>query len=329
MRIGFAIARASALTPTWTTVHLAAAALARGHHVVFIEPWDFEVSGGALRARCHEFAPGEVPRHDNEELVDRMQRRRARRSLTDVGSLDMLLLRCSRVTEAVLAFASMAQAMGVRVVNPPAALVACGHKAWLAGVAGAAVPPTLVTRNRGAAHVFYEELEGEVVVKPAQSSGGRRVTLVRQYCPDRLDAAFDLASQVNDGYVVVQGHAPGGEAGEKRLVWLDGKILGGYLRRRAPGEFRHNLKQGGLAEAVDITDEDRAVAQTVSPALIGLGVRLAGLDVIGNSLIEVNTRNPGGAYHVDRLTGSRLADTIISRLEQPTIEADSWDPPVR
>jgi glutathione synthase len=133
--------------------------------------------------------------------------------------------------------------------------------------------------------------------------------------------------------VVVQAYLPDAEAGEKRLVWLDGEVLGGYLRRRAPGDFRHNLKRGGVAEPVTITPEERQTVGRITPDLISAGIRLAGLDLIGGQVTEVNALNPGGAFHTDRLTGSRLSETIISQLVASPLpvrssESSPWVHPV-
>jgi hypothetical protein len=46
--------------------------------------------------------------------------------------------------------------------------------------------------------------------------------------------------------------------------------------------------------------------------------------VIGDHLIEVNALNPGGAYHADRLTGSRLGALILDRLTRPTENPQPW-----
>jgi len=315
VRLGFAITRASSVHSTWTTLHLARAALARGHRVRFIEPWDFEVDPrGQLVARAHTF---DEPQISADEMAEALTRRTAGRRFVDVTQLDVLMLRVAPLTTSVITFAQLAAARGLCVVNDPHGVVAVSHKAWLASIADLPTPATLVTRSRGAAHVFAEQRRNGVVVKPARGSGGRAVSLVRRGDALALDHAFDEARQRGDGYVVVQSYLSAAAHGEKRLVWLDGQLLGGYLRRRAPGEFRHNLKRGGIAEAAEITDTDQAIAARLSPHLLRVGVRLAGLDVIGEHVIEVNALNPGGAYHVDRLTGSNLADVIITRIESP------------
>lgn len=311
MKVAFAITRAASVDATWTTVHLAVAALARGWQVRFVEPWDFEIDPrGALIARAHAFdAP--TPAH---EVAMALSTRGAARRFIDVSRMDLLLLRASPLNPSLLSFAMMAQRQGVRVVNDPGGCLLVSHKGWLASLPGVPTPPTLVTRSRAAAQLFYERLRGSVVLKPARGSGGRGVALVSRRQPPELDEAFDQAARSGDGYVVVQSYLPEAEAGEKRLVWLDGEVLGGYLRQRAEGEFRHNLKRGGHAEPTVVTDEERAIVARLSPFLVRAGVRLAGLDVIGHHLVEVNALNPGGAFHTDRLSGTHLADVILSRL---------------
>jgi glutathione synthase len=317
VKLGIAITRAASVDATWTTLHLARAALRRGWQVRFIEPWDFEVDRcGQPIARSYAFEPGfQTP--GAEALADALANRTAVRRFVNLGTLDLLLLRAAPLDEALLTFARVAQERGVRVVNDPAGLVGASHKGWLAAHPELPIPPGVVTRSRASAHLFYAEQPDGVVVKPARGSGGRAVSRVAARRDEAMDAAFDEAGAVGDGYVVVQRYLPAAEAGEKRLVWVDGEILGGYLRRRAEGEFRHNLKRGGLAEATELTETDLALGARLVAPLRRAGIRIAGLDVIGEHLIEVNALNPGGAFHTDRLSGTNLADAILDRLAVP------------
>ncbi len=326
VRIAFAITRAASIDETWTTVHLARAALERGFGVRFIEPWDFEIDArGRVIARAHAYdSPA-----SGEAIGQGLSRRRAPRRYVDLEKVDMLLMRAAPLDLGVLAFAELAKERGVRVVNDPAGLMRVTHKAWLASLpADVPRPPAVVTRSRATAHLFANGQPDGVVVKPARGSGGRAVSLVDRGDDVALDEAFDLARDRGDRYVVVQSYLATAARGEKRLVWLDGRVLGGYLRRRAPGEFRHNLKRGAVAEATDVSDEERDAVARLSPHLLQAGIRLAGLDMIGGQLIEVNALNPGGAYHTDRLTGSRLGETILTRLIQPEESEAPWAVPV-
>lgn len=322
MRIVFAISRAASVDETWTTVHLARSALALGAQVRFVEPWDFEIDEDRrMIARAHAFdAP--VPA---DQIAEQLASRSAVRRYVDLERVDVMLLRAAPFDDAVLTFGALAQEQGVRVVNDPSGLLRVSHKGWLATLRDVPTPPTVCTRSRASCHEFYHAQPDGVVVKPARGSGGRGVSFVEASDAEALDAAFEIGREGGDGYVVVQRYLPQADLGEKRLVWLDGAILGGYLRRRAPGEFRHNLKRGGLAEPTAITAEDRAIGAAIAPHLARAGVRLAGLDVIGGHVIEVNALNPGGAFHTDRLTGSRLAEIIVERLTHRRSDAVTSD----
>lgn len=127
VRIGIVISNASVTTGTHSTVHIAQAALEAGHGVYFIEPWDFEVDpDGLLRARAHVAT---APLGSREALVQSLVARQLLRRSIEIGHLDVLLLRVNPLHEAVLSFALLAQAAGVRVLNNPLTLYRTNHKA--------------------------------------------------------------------------------------------------------------------------------------------------------------------------------------------------------
>jgi len=311
VQLGIVVTRAAMMDATWTTIHIARAALDRGHAVRFIEPWDLEVDDRRRAvARAYGFEP---PGPGTDRMVRMLRKRDAARRYLRLDSLDVLLLRSSPFDLTIAAFAAMAQAAGVDVVNDPAAMLRVQHKGWLASLPDVPIPPTLVTRSLAQAQLFYEKHRKPVIIKPARGSGGRSVHLVRKRDAVGLDRAF-RAAQVGGGHVVVQTYLPAAEHGEKRIIWMDGEILGGYLRTRAPGDFRHNLKQGGQAVATTITSGERAVVDRLTPHLQETGLRLAGLDLIGEHLVEVNAVNPGGSFHADRLHGTDVSGHIVEKL---------------
>ncbi len=310
MHLGIAVTRTAALDTTWTTVQVARAALERGHTVVFLQCSDVEIDErGTLLARTTAFDRPTEP----EALAEALQARTAPRRFQQLHRLDTMLLRINPLDVSLLALLLRLVDLGVEVVNHPTAALKVAHKGWLATLKDVSTPATLVTRNAGSAHLFLEDQRGPVIVKPAQGSGGQAVTLVPAGNHAALDRALLLAAG-RSRHVVVQAYSAAAEQGEKRLVWMDGEILGGYLRERAEGEFRHNLKQGGTPVAATVTAADQAVMAPLSAHLIAAGVRLAGVDLIGNHVIEVNALNPGGAFHADRLHHSDVAGGIIERL---------------
>ena len=240
-----AISSAAAVRETWTTAALVAAAQRQGHTVFVVATRDWAVANSQVYARAFrmEAGPGSPA-----EVAEALTHRTVPRTRIAVDRLDLLLLRSAPLDPTLVAFGLLAEARGVRVVNRPSGVLLAAHKAWVASL-GLHSPRTVVTRSVAEAHLFYDE-EGTVVVKPNRGSGGKGVSLVSPGDPVALDRAFSLARRVGDGLIVVQAYVHDAALGEKRLLWCDGQILGGYLRRRAPGEFRHNLKRGATAESV-------------------------------------------------------------------------------
>jgi len=310
LRVGIVISNAAATNPTHSTVHLALAALQAGHVLRFIEPWDFEVeTDGRIQARAHCIDSAPQSREDLARML--VERQLPRRNI-EVDRLDILLLRVNPLHDAVHSFALLAEQAGVRVLNSPASLPRTNHKGWLATLPGVPRPATLVTRSRSAAERFAVACTTGVVVKPARSCGGRGVSLIRGL--RGLEAAMEAAFKAGDGYVVVQAYLPEAADGEKRLLWLDGRLLGGYLRQRAPGELRHNLKAGATPQFCALTAKDQQILDSLTPHLRREGIWFAGVDVIGGSVVEVNVLNPGGLHYSGLFAGQDLAADLIHSL---------------
>ncbi|MCB9679323.1 MAG: hypothetical protein H6737_29735 [Alphaproteobacteria bacterium] len=308
MDIGVVIRSAASVTPSWTTAALVAAGSRQGHRVWIVEQRDLGVQDHRIVARAFRIDPsaGTEP----EGVATSLTRRRAPRALIDLHALGLVLLRCAPLDATLLALALRLEEAGVRVVNRPSGLARVASKAWLASH-DLPTPPTLVTRSHATAQLFHRE-HGEVVVKPDRGSGGIDVRAVEAGDEAGLYAAFSAARRAA-GLVVLQPRLHDPE-GERRLVVFDGEVLGGYRRVSAPGEFRHNLKQGAAPRPIAIDDADASIAAAVSPLLSRIGVRLVGLDVLGGRLVEVNAVNPGGTVHADALHGTRLADRILRLL---------------
>ncbi len=195
---------------------------------------------------------------------------------------------------------------GTRVVNRPEGVRAL-HEKLLALRWPHLCPSTLVSADPAELRAFVAEV-GDVVVKPVDGFAGRGVWRVRHD-----DAALALLeSATGDGarHVIAQAHLPAVEAGNKRLFLLDGEVVGSVLRRPVPGDFRIGPP---VAEA-PVDAADRRIVAAVAPVLARHGIALAGLDVIGGLLIEVNITCPGGMAKTDALLGTDLSGDVVRRL---------------
>jgi glutathione synthase len=314
VRIAIVVTSVRSIDGTWTTAHLAHAALCAGISVRFLEPHDFEVtSSGRLVGRAWS---ADEPAPTVAAFAAQLSTHRLPRRYVDLSTCTLTLLRVNPLPWHTLQCMRLVQQAGVPVLNDPLGVTLTRGKSWLATLVDVPRPETIITASRSSAQAFARRSGGRVVVKPATGSGGRGVTLVPARRSDLLDRALSLARN-QGGLAVVQEYMPEAEHGEKRLVWVGGELIGGYLRQRAPGNFRHNLKQGATPNATELTEADLAVARAIGPHLLQNGIGIAGLDVIGGKLVEVNTLNPGGIHWADALSGGPkgvLAKRAVDRL---------------
>lgn len=323
-RVGFVVSNVSGATATQSTIHLVQAALEAGFAAELYEPWDFEIDEwGRPCARAHRLEPEQVadrpPDAARAWIADTLRSRSAARHSVRLAGLKVLLLRANPLNSTILTFAQLVEAAGVPVRNRPGDLFRASHKAWLATLSGVPRPRTLVTRAPSAVLRFASECHS-VIIKPARASGGSGVSLVRGAAG--IEGAMDAAMRAGDGYVVVQDYLAGASDGERRLLYVRGVgLLGGYLRVRAPGEFRHNLRHGAEPVPCPPDPRDEVLVRALAPHLDAAGVWFAGVDVIDGCVVEVNTLNPGGIHYTAAFTGRPLARSILDVMLQAPVSA--------
>ena len=72
---------------------------------------------------------------------------------------------------------------------------------------------------------------------------------------------------------------------------------------------------GATAHPMQPNKRDLEICAAVKPGLIEQGVFFAGIDIIGESLIEVNVTSPTGLQELCRFNGIDYHHQIISALE--------------
>ena len=82
------------------------------------------------------------------------------------------------------------------------------------------------------------------------------------------------------------------------------------------GEVRGNLAAGGKGVAQPLSERDRFIAESLGPVLHGRGLLLVGLDVIGDSLTEINVTSPTCVQEIRDQTGFDVAAMFVDALEQ-------------
>jgi glutathione synthase len=199
-----------------------------------------------------------------------------------------------------------------RVVNDPTGIRAANEKLYALRFPELC-PPTLVTSDRSRLRDFVER-HGEVVFKPLDAAGGAGILFASKDMRG-LSALIEVATR-GGARCEAQAYLPGAEDGDKRVLFLDGQVLGAVLRVHGPGEERNNLHLGGTAVSTTLSPADRRIAEVLGPALQQDGLVLVGIDVIDGMLTEVNVTSPTGLQELERLEGRDVCGAVIDWCER-------------
>ncbi len=207
-----------------------------------------------------------------------------------------------------------AEREGARVFNRPAALR--DHPEKLAILEFPQyIGPTLVTRSAEAIRAFHAE-HRDIILKPLDGMGGMGIFRVG---PDGLNLGSITETLNRDGAqsVMVQKYLAEIVDGDKRILVIGGVPVPFCLARIPQGsEIRGNLAAGGKGVARPLSPRDREIAEALGPVLAARGLLLVGLDVIGDSLTEVNVTSPTCFQEIMQQTGFDVAGMFIDALEK-------------
>ncbi len=289
----------------------------RGHSIVACEPrhllWE---RGGVVQAHMrHITLTGHEERWFHEAPRTPEQRLRA------LKDFDAIVMRKDPPFDSEFFYAThlleQAEREGAKVFNKPRALR--DHPEKLAILEFPQfIGPTLVTRDAEAIRRFHAEHE-DIILKPLDGMGGMGIFRVKA---DGLNLGGIIETLNQDGAetVMVQKFLPAIAQGDKRVLVIGGKPVP-YCLARIPqgGEVRGNLAVGGKGVAQPLSESDRRIAEGLGPILAARGLLLVGLDVIGDSLTEINVTSPTCFQEITDQTGFDVAAMFIDALERAAI----------
>ncbi|MCX7255772.1 MAG: glutathione synthase [Polaromonas sp.] len=177
------------------------------------------------------------------------------------------------------------------------------------------IGPTLVTRDAEDIKRFHAEHQ-DIILKPLDGMGGMGIFRVG---PDGLNLGSITETLNRHGALslMVQKFLPEIVDGDKRVLVIGGKPVPFCLARIPQGsEVRGNLAAGGLGVARPLSARDREIGEALGPVLFSRGLLLAGVDVIGDCVTEINVTSPTCFQEIFDQTGCDVAALFIDALEQ-------------
>ena len=296
-----------------TTFAMMREAVRRGHRISACEPADLSwQTGGKVTTQVrHITLTGEA----GDWFVPDAARPDGRAT---VASFDAVVMRKDPPFDSEYFYSThlleQAEREGARVFNKPRALR--DHPEKLAILEFAQFSgPTLVTRSAGDIRRFHAEHQ-DIILKPLDGMGGMGIFRVKA---DGLNLG-SITETLNQGgaqSVMVQKFLPEIALGDKRVLVIGGKPVPFSLARIPQGsEVRGNLAVGGLGVAQPLSERDFEIANALGPVLASRGLLLAGVDVIGDYVTEINVTSPTCFQEIFDQTGFDVAAMFIDALEQ-------------
>ncbi len=207
-----------------------------------------------------------------------------------------------------------AEREGARVFNKPRALR--DHPEKLAIMEFPQfIGPTLVTREAQDVRRFHEEHQ-DIILKPLDGMGGMGIFRVG---PDgmNLGSIIETLNRGGSQSVMVQKFLPAISEGDKRVLIIGGRPVPYCLARIPQGtEVRGNLAAGGLGVARPLAARDHEIGEALGAVLRQRGLLLAGVDVIGECVTEINVTSPTCFQEIQEQTGCDVAALFVDALEE-------------
>jgi len=280
---------------SWHSRGLIGAMAARGHDVLAIPATQLR-STVDQHGEAHVLGPDETVLDALDLLVVRGLPR---------GSLEQVIFRMDAL--------HVIAERGVRCVNSPRAIERTVDKSWagaLLAMARVPTPPTIVCERYDAAMQAFDQLGGDVVVKPLFGAMGAGIVRVEDRdVAHRVFRALELERTV---YYVQRTVAPAGRRNLRALV-VAGEVAGAM--ERVTDSWRANVARGARPRAVTLTDDERGLALAAAAAV---EADVAGVDLLtapdGETFVlEVN--GIPGWQALQSVCGDDLTARVVSTCE--------------
>ncbi|MBV9605020.1 MAG: RimK family alpha-L-glutamate ligase [Solirubrobacterales bacterium] len=280
---------------SWHSRRLIDGLAARGHEVLAIP-------ATRLRSEIDEHGDVHVLGPDGARLdaLDLMVVRGLPR-----GSLEQVIFRMDALH--VLA------ELGVRCVNAPRAIERTVDKSWASALlvrAGVPTPPTIVCERYDGAMQAFEQLGGDVVIKPLFGAMGNGIVRVEDRdVAHRVFRALELERTV---YYVQRTIFAAGRR-DLRVLVVGGAVAGAM--ERMTDSWRANVARGARPRTVALTETEAGLAIAASAAV---GADVAGVDLLvspDGETVVVEVNGIPGWQALQSVCEQDLTDVVVRACE--------------
>ena len=166
------------------------------------------------------------------------------------------------------------------------------------------MPETLITREPNEI-IHFKKKNKNIIIKPLYGNGGEGVFYIKDK-DSNFNVIMESFLNSNEEQFIIQSYIPEVKKGDKRIILIDGEVVGAINRIPAKNENRSNMHVGGKPVKTSLNKNDKLICNTISPHLKAKGLFFVGIDIIGNYLTEINVTSPTGIREINRLNKTKI-----------------------
>ena len=203
----------------------------------------------------------------------------------------------------------------VLIINKPTALREKNEKLYINEFQGL-IPENIVCADEKEIKEFLFEHK-EIIIKPTNRCFGGGVFYLNDK-DKNINAILQTATNNSKTHVMVQKYLPQATNGDKRLIYICGKLYD-YCVRKVPSnnDFKFAEHNKDTLKFAQLTNEEKELEAKIKDKFEHDGIYLAGLDVIDGKIIEINITSPCFFIkEINEIFNINFEKMIIDRIEE-------------
>lgn len=301
MKIAFQIDYIKSLKPkTDSTLIIMKEAVKRGFDVWFYYPNSLSYEEGSVRAKIFKF--------NGAQQEDGLPIK------VDLDSFNFIFLRqdppfnMNYITTTYL----LEKLKKAKVLNNPTSVRNAPEKIFVLDFAQF-MPKTIISSNFEEIKEFWNQND-EIILKPLFAHGGMGVFYIPKDDKNLFNTFRMLGTVYNNEPIIAQSYIKNVTKGDKRILFVDGEVVGALNRVQAINSAISNTAVGSKYEKTTLTTKEEQMALILGPVFKKQGLFLVGIDVIDEYITEINVTSPTGFALVNELYETKTEEKIIEKM---------------
>lgn len=278
----------------------------RGHEIYYYTPKTLSLNENAVQANIHKIKI-------QNKIGDHFAILESK--IENVADFDIVLVRqdppfdMNYITSTYILDKIKDQTI---IINNPTEIRNCAEKIFVTDFADF-IPPTLITSDLEQIKQFKEKHK-EIVIKPLYGCGGDGVF----YSPENdknINVIVDLTERLYKAPLIAQKFIKDVTKGDKRILLLNGEVLGMVNRVSKTNDIRNNLHLGGAAYKTSLSEREQLICEKIGAELKKRGLIFVGIDLIGEFVTEINVTSPTCIKEINEVTNSKIEVEVVKYFE--------------